>query len=49
MIKMVIFICLVYLAYRLFVGPPLLNEWKTGKLKQQEPDEDDCAEYEEVD
>lgn len=49
MIKFLIFLLLAYLAYRLFIGPPLLDSRKTRHIKEQEPDEDGFTDYEEID
>ena len=47
MIKIIIVICLLYFAYRLFVGPPLLSETKRKNLRDQDSDED-FTDYEEI-
>ena len=47
-VKLVIFACVAYLAYRLFMGPPLLDEEKPRRKISQEPDDEDFADYEEI-
>jgi len=47
--KLILFVGLAYLGYRLFVGPPLLSEDKSGRRIDQEKDEDDFTDYEEID
>jgi len=47
MIKLLVFLVLLYLGYRLFVGPPLLGENKTDRIRQ-ENDDDDYTDYEEI-
>ncbi|MDX1477655.1 MAG: hypothetical protein R3301_08090 [Saprospiraceae bacterium] len=50
MIKFLILIALVYLAYRLFIGPPLLDQGKKRReIRDQEPEDDEFADYEEID
>lgn len=48
MIKYIILVCLVYLAYRLFIGPPLLSEMKRRNIKEGD-EEEDFVDYEEID
>lgn len=50
MIKWLIFIIIVYLGYRLFIGPPLLSERKTGRIRKEnsDRDNDDFTDYEEI-
>ncbi|HLF64997.1 MAG TPA: hypothetical protein VI603_14630 [Saprospiraceae bacterium] len=47
MIKLLIFILIVYLGYRLFAGPPLLKDHKIGRINKEKKD-DDFTDYEEI-
>jgi hypothetical protein len=47
MLKLLIFVLIVYLGYRLFIGPPLLSERKTGRIRKEQND-DDYTDYEEI-
>ena len=49
MLKFLIFLILAYIAYRLFVGPPLLDPGKAKQqIREQEPDEEEFTDYEEI-
>ncbi len=47
MIKLLIFGIVVYLGYRLFVGPPLLNNQDASRINKEKKD-DDFTDYEEI-
>ena len=49
LVKLLIFACVAYLAYRLLVGPPLLKEGKPKRPIDQEPDDEDYTDFEEID
>ncbi len=46
--KYIILILLIYVAYRLFTGQPLLGSRKQEFLRNEEPDDPDYTEYEEI-
>ena len=47
MFKLLFLIGLIYLAYRLFMGPPLLKQGKRNNIESEGDDE--YVDYEEVD
>jgi hypothetical protein len=47
--KYIILILLIYVAYRLFTGQPLLGSKKQEFLRNEEPDDPDYTDYEEID
>jgi hypothetical protein len=47
MLKILIFILVLYLGYRLFMGPPLLKGQNTRRINKDKND-DDFADYEEI-
>ena len=47
MIKLLIFIAIVYLGYRLFVGPALLKSQDARRINKDKKD-DDFVDYEEI-
>lgn len=47
MFKLLIFILIIYIGYRLFTGRPLLGERKTSQINKEKSD-DDYADYEEI-
>ena len=47
--KYIILVVLIYVAYRLFAGKPLLGTRRQSFIREQEPDDQDYTEYEEVD
>jgi hypothetical protein len=47
MIKILVLIVILYLGYRLFIGPPLLSG-RDSKRIRQEKDDDDYTDYEEI-
>ena len=47
--KFIILILLVYVAYRLFTGQPLLGSRKQDFLRNEDQDDSDYADYEEID
>lgn len=48
MIKFLIFVLLVYLAYRLIAGKPLIGSGPKQQIRDQEPDNGGYTDYEEV-
>jgi len=49
MIKLAILAFLLYIAYRLFSEKPQIGEGRQKNLRNQEPDDEDFADYEEID
>ena len=47
MIKLLIFILVIYVGYRLFSGRPLLDQRQTGRIRRDRNDED-YTDYEEI-
>lgn len=47
MIKLLIFILIIYVGYRLFSGKPLLDQRKMGRIQRDRKD-DDYTDYEEI-
>lgn len=47
--KLVLIAFLIYVAYRLFAGPPSLPGGRRKHIHEQEDDDHDYADYEEID
>ena len=47
MFKLLIFILIIYVGYRLFTGRPLIGESKTSRINKKKGD-DDYSDYEEI-